>query len=135
MHLPDMLAVERCACGCDACGAAIPAGLDHALARETELGLYHVALTDVPASANDPGTLTVFVTRGPHPAPQDAEIAIAGGRPRCSCAAPDLAITRRGAGHYETAPFAFPSRGWWILRVTVAGEGGRDAVTFNLAIE
>jgi hypothetical protein len=135
MHRPDTLSAERCACGCDACGAAIPAGLDLARARDTELGLYHVELADVPASADDPAALTVAVTLRPHATPADAEVAISGGRPRCRCVAPkDLAITRRGPGHFETAPFSFPSPGWWVLRVTVSGDAGWDAVTFNLAI-
>ena len=136
MHIPDTLAVERCACGCDACGAAIPAGLDLARTRDTELGLYHVELADVPALANDPAALTVLVTRRLHATSVDTQITISGGRPRCRCAAPaDLAITRRGTGRFETAPFSFPSPGWWVLRVAVSGEAGWDAVTFNLAID
>ena len=135
MQTPDTLAADRCACGCDACGAAIPAGLDLSRSRDTELGLYHVELENVPASADDPAALTVAVTRRPHATFADAEIAISGGRPRCRCAAPaNLAITRRGPGQFESAPLSFPSPGWWVLRVTVSGEAGWDAATFNLAI-
>lgn len=125
----------RRACGCDACGDPMPAGLDLARARDTELGLYHVALANVPASLDDPAALTVSVTRRLHAAAMTAHIAISAGRPRCRCAAPaELAITKRGAGRFETAAFSFPSPGWWIIRVTVSGDAGCDAVTFNLAI-
>jgi hypothetical protein len=135
MHRPDTFSAGRCACGCDACGAATPAGLDLARARDTELGLYHVELADVPASADDPAALTVTVTRRPHATPADAELAISGGRPRCRCAAPaNLAITRGSPGRFKTEPFSFSSSGWWVLRVTVSGDAGWDAVTFNLAI-
>ena len=89
----------------------------------------------MPASADDPAALTVAVTRRPHATPADAAVAISGGRPRCRCAAPaNLTITRRSPGRFETAPFSFPSSGWWVLRVAVAGGAGWDAVTFNLAI-
>jgi hypothetical protein len=135
MHRPDTFSAGRCACGCDACGAAIPAGLDLARARDTELGLYRVELADVPAAADDPAALTVTVTHRSHATPADAEVAISGGRPRCRCASPaDLAIRRHSPGRFETAPFSFPSPGWWVLRVTVSGDAGSDAVTFNLAI-
>ena len=135
MHSIHTLAAERCACGCDACGNPVPAGLDLARARDTELGLYRVELVDVPASADDPAALTILVSHGLQPAPADTDIAIAGGRPRCGCAATvDLAVTSRGVGRFETAPFAFPSPGWWVLRVSVSGAAGWDAETFNLAI-
>ena len=135
MHIPDTLPAERCPCGCHACGDSIPAGLDLARARDTELGLYHVKLTDVPASANDPAGLTVVVTRRPHMAPADAKVAISRGRPRCRCAAPaDFAMLRRGPGMFETAPISFRSPGWWVLRVAVTGDAGWDGVTFNLDI-
>ena len=135
MHTSDTLPAGRCACGCDACGAAIPAGLDLSRARDTELGLYHVELADVPTSAGDPAVLAVIVTHLPHETPADAEVAIAAGRPRCRCAAPaDLAVTRRGPGRFESAPFSFPSPGWWVVRITVSGGLGRDAVTINLAV-
>ena len=136
MRKPHTLTARRCACGCAACGDSISAGLDLARARDTELGLYHVELADVPASLDDPATLTVSVTRRSHAVALSTHVAISGGRPRCRCAAPaDLAITKRGAGRFETAAFSFPSPGWWILRVTVSGHAGCDAVTFNLAIE
>ena len=135
MHILDTLAAERCACGCDACGDPVPAGLDLARARDTELGLYHVELADVPASADDPAALIVLVTRRLHAAPADTQVAISGGRPRCRCTAPaDLEITKVSEGRFEAIPFSFPSPGWWILRVTVSGAAGWDAVTFNLAI-
>ena len=135
MHIPDTITTERCACGCDASGMAIPAGLDLSRARETELGLYHVELADVPASTDDLAALPISVTRQRDGAPADTRVTISGGRPRCRCAAPaDLAITRLGPGQFETAPFSFPSPGWWVLRVTVSGDAGWDAVTFNLAI-
>ena len=63
MHIPDTITTERCACGCDACGMAIPAGLDLSRARDTELGLYHVELADVPASTDDLAALSISVTR------------------------------------------------------------------------
>ena len=135
MHIPDTLPAERCPCGCHACGDSIPAGLDLARARDTELGLYRVELEDVPGSADDPASLAAFVTRRLDGAPADTHIAISGGRPRCRCTAPtELAITPGGPGQFQTAPFSFPSPGWWILRVTVSGDAGWDAVTFNLAI-
>jgi hypothetical protein len=135
MQIPDMRAAERCACGCDACEAVVPAGLDLARARDTELGLYRVELTDLPASADGRAGLSVLVTPRLRAEPADAEVTISGGRPRCRCAAPaSLAITRRGPGAFETAPFSFPSPGWWVIRVSVAGDAGWDAVTFNLAI-
>lgn len=130
-----MLAVERCACGCAACDASVPAGLDLGCARETDLGLYHVEFADVPTVVDAAATLTIVVTRRHDPAPVDAHIAVTGGRPRCRCAAPaDLTIIRRALGRFETAPFAITSPGWWVIRVTVSGEAGFDGVTFNLAI-
>ncbi len=135
MHISDTLTVERCACGCDTCGPAIPAGLDLARARDTELGLYRVELEEVPPSAGDTAALTVVVTHFLHGGPADAELAIAAGRPRCRCAAPaNLAVERRGPGRFDSAPFSFPSPGWWVVRITVSGGPGRDAVTFNLAV-
>lgn len=134
MHTPDTLSAERCACGCDACGVEIPAGLDLGRARDTELGLFHVELVDAPASADDPAALSVVVTR-PDAAPAHAAITISSGRPRCRCTAPsELGVVSRGPGRFETVPFSFPSPGWWVLRVTIGGDAGWDAVTFNMAI-
>jgi hypothetical protein len=135
MHTTDTLAAERCACGCDACGAAVPAGLDLARARDTELGLYHVQLVSAPVSSDDHAALAVVVTQRPHAMPADATITIASGRPRCRCTTPsELGVARRGVGRFETAAFSFQSPGWWVIRVTICGDAGWDAVTFNLAV-
>ena len=136
MRKSHTLTGGRCACGCAGCNDSIPAGLDLARALDTELGLYHVELGNVPVSLNDPRALTVCITQRSHAVAVSTHIAISGGRPRCRCAAPaDLTIAMRGANRFETAAFSFPSPGWWILRVTVSGDAGCDAVTFNLAIE
>ena len=138
MHTPDTLdtlAAERCACGCDACGTAVPAGLDLSRVRDTELGLYRVELGDVPAFAEGRTALTVTVTHRPDATPADVALAISAARPRCRCLAPAaLAVTRRGAGRFKSASFAFPSPGWWVARITVFTDLGWDAVTFNLAV-
>jgi len=136
MRTPFTPLVERCACGCDACGGSIPAGLDLARARETEFGLYHVELATVPACAGDAAALAIFVSGRLRAAGAEMEVSISGARPRCRCAAPtELAVTRHGPGQFATAPFSFTSPGWWVLRVTVSGAAGWDAATFNLAIE
>lgn len=135
MHTPDTHAAERCACGCDTCGVAVPAGLDLSRIRDSELGLYRVELEDVPVSADHPAPLTVTVTHRPHATPADVALAISAARPRCRCLAPAaLAVTRRAPGRFESTSFSFPSPGWWVARITVFTDRGWDAVTFNLAV-
>ena len=116
----------------------LPDGLDLALRRSTDAGLYIVQVGPV-----EPGirigrmhawTLALADKRS---RPIDtARIAIDGGMPQHGHGLPSApAVTQAlGDGRFLIEGMKFNMRGWWEIDLSIDGPAGTDTITFNLVL-
>jgi hypothetical protein len=79
-------------------------------------------------------SLRVLVRDADGRAVESAQIAIDGGMPQHGHGLPTRprVTGHLGDGLYEIEGVRFNMGGWWEFRLTIAGPGGTDTVTFNL---
>jgi hypothetical protein len=103
--------------------------------RMSDGGLYQVGLeTGAPLRPREMRTIQVHV-RSPGGVPVEAAlVSVDGGMPEHGHGLPTRprAVPNGAPGVHDIEGLRFNMGGWWELRLTVAGPGGTDSVTFHL---
>ncbi len=119
-------------------GVKRPAASEFGLGpRSSAEGRYVATLeTPKPLRPRQMQTVRVTVRDTEGRAIDEAEISIAGGMPQHGHGLPTRPrVTRKlGDGIYEIEGVRFNMGGWWEFTLAIAGPGGADTVTFNLAL-
>ena len=117
-------------------GAKRPAASEFGLGpRASTAGRYVATLeTARPLRPRQMQTVRVTVRDAEGRAIDEAQITIDGGMPQHGHGLPTRPrVTRNlGDGIYEIEGVRFNMGGWWEFKLTIAGSGGTDTVTFNL---
>lgn len=115
-----------------------PAGLNLALDRPTEAGIYAVALSPVtaPVKVGVMHAWTVQLTDAKGHPVKGATFVIGGGMPQHGHGLPTApAVTKTlGDGQYLIEGMKFNMSGWWEIDLAIDGPKGADRITFNIVL-
>lgn len=115
-----------------------PEGLDLARLRQTENGIFTVAIAPETEPVRQ-GALHAWIVTVTTPAGavvDGARIAVDGGMPQHGHGLPTQpAMTAAlGEGRYRIEGVRFNMSGWWELKLSIDTGGRQDTVTFNLVL-
>jgi hypothetical protein len=115
-----------------------PADLDLARAKESEKGLYNIAI-EPEAGSFKQGEMHAWVITltDPRKAPvEDAKFTVDGGMPQHHHGLPTSpeVTTALGGGKNRLEGMKFNMSGWWELRLAIEAAAGSDKATFNIVL-
>ncbi|MBK8457632.1 MAG: FixH family protein [Phyllobacteriaceae bacterium] len=115
-----------------------PDGLDVSRSKASQAGVFIVAV-EPEAGSFEQGALHAWIATVTTPdgkPVENAGIAVDGGMPQHGHGLPTApAMTAAlGEGRYRIEGVKFNMGGWWVIRLTVTGEGKTDTVEFNLVV-
>lgn len=117
----------------------VPAGLDLALRKPTDAGLYRAAVAARlnPITINTLHAWTIHLETLDGQPLEGAQIKVDGGMPQHGHGLPTQPKVTRylGQGDYLVEGMKFNMPGWWVLSFEVTAGGQTDKVTFNLVLQ